>query len=287
MSGGPGHARIEIVAGALEAATAEMCASLIRSAYSPNIKERADCSTALCDMQGRTLSIATHAPAHLGSTLKLVPALLERFPIDASRRATCFSPTIPILSALPISTIAPRRRRSSSTESRWPSRWPSRTIRTSAAVYPEASPAIRPASSRTACACRPCASSTPACAATTSGRCFSSIRERRISAMAICSPSSPRWNAAASASRKSTNAMGSIQRRRRSSGCSTPPSNVCAAGCARCCAPAPTRRRTGSTTTVSPTLRSSSQHRSPSMRVACCSISPSARRNWARARTCR
>ena len=82
MSGGPGHARIEIIAGALEAATAEMCASLIRSAYSPNIKERADCSTALCDMGGRTLSVATHAPAHLGSTLKLVPALLERFPID-------------------------------------------------------------------------------------------------------------------------------------------------------------------------------------------------------------
>ncbi|HUC48086.1 MAG TPA: hydantoinase B/oxoprolinase family protein [Xanthobacteraceae bacterium] len=75
-------ARIEIVAGAFEAATAEMCASLIRSAYSPNIKERADCSTALCDMAGRTLSIATHAPAHLGSTLKLVPALLERFPAE-------------------------------------------------------------------------------------------------------------------------------------------------------------------------------------------------------------
>ena len=76
-------ARVEIVAGGLEAATAEMCASLIRSAYSPNIKERADCSTALCDMQGRTLAIATHAPAHLGSTLKLVPALLERFPAEA------------------------------------------------------------------------------------------------------------------------------------------------------------------------------------------------------------
>ena len=76
------HARTEIIAGALDAATAEMCASLIRSAYSPNIKERADCSTALCDMRGRTLSVATHAPAQLGSTLKLVPALLERFPVD-------------------------------------------------------------------------------------------------------------------------------------------------------------------------------------------------------------
>src|ERR1700730_14567466 len=76
------HARTEIIAGALEAVSAEMCASLVRSAYSPNIKERADCSTALCDMQGRTLSVATHAPAQLGSTLKLVPALLERFPVD-------------------------------------------------------------------------------------------------------------------------------------------------------------------------------------------------------------
>lgn len=82
MSRSNPHARTEIIAGALEAATAEMCASLIRSAYSPNIKERADCSTALCDMQGRTLSVATHAPAQLGSTLKLVPALLERFPVD-------------------------------------------------------------------------------------------------------------------------------------------------------------------------------------------------------------
>jgi N-methylhydantoinase B len=90
MSGGPGHARIEIVAGALEAATAEMCVSLIRSAYSPNIKERADCSTALCDMQGRTLSVATHAPAHLGSTLKLVPALLERFPSSTLKAGDVF-----------------------------------------------------------------------------------------------------------------------------------------------------------------------------------------------------
>ena len=76
-----GHARIEVVAGALEATTAEMCASLIRSAYSPNIKERDDCSTALCDLRGRTLSITTNAPAHLGSAIKIVPAILDRFPV--------------------------------------------------------------------------------------------------------------------------------------------------------------------------------------------------------------
>lgn len=84
------YARIEVVAGALEATTAEMCASLIRSAYSPNIKERADCSTALCDLRGRTLSIATHAPAHLGATIRIVPAIVDRFPIETLARGDVF-----------------------------------------------------------------------------------------------------------------------------------------------------------------------------------------------------
>jgi N-methylhydantoinase B len=77
------YAQLEIVAGAFEAATREMSASLVRTAFSPNIKERADCSTALCDMQGRALSLMTNAPAHLGSTLRLVPAILARFPAES------------------------------------------------------------------------------------------------------------------------------------------------------------------------------------------------------------
>lgn len=70
----------EIIASALNACTKEMLASLIRTAYSPNIKERGDCSTAICDIQGRTLSLAANAPAHLGATLRLVPQILKRFP---------------------------------------------------------------------------------------------------------------------------------------------------------------------------------------------------------------
>ena len=84
------HAQAEIVASALEAAAWEMCASLIRTAYSPNVKERADCSTAICDVQGRTLALATYGPAHLGSTLRLVPALLERFPRETMRPGDVF-----------------------------------------------------------------------------------------------------------------------------------------------------------------------------------------------------
>ncbi len=80
----------EIIASSLEAAAWEMCASLIRTAYSPNIKERADCSTAICDMQGRTLALATHAPAHLGSTLRLVDAVLARFPAETLQPGDVF-----------------------------------------------------------------------------------------------------------------------------------------------------------------------------------------------------
>ncbi len=83
-------AQTEIVASGLEAAAQEMCASLIRTACSPNVKERADCSTSLCDMDGRTLALATHGPAHLGSTLGLVPAILERFPLETLRPGDIF-----------------------------------------------------------------------------------------------------------------------------------------------------------------------------------------------------
>ncbi|NYT79934.1 hydantoinase B/oxoprolinase family protein [Alcaligenaceae bacterium] len=80
----------EIVSSALNACTKEMLASLIRTAYSPNIKERGDCSTAICDIQGRTLSLAANAPAHLGATLRLVPQILKRFPPEVLRPGDVF-----------------------------------------------------------------------------------------------------------------------------------------------------------------------------------------------------
>src|SRR5690606_24981091 len=80
----------EIISSALDAAAWEMCANLIRTAYSPNVKERADCSTALCDVDGRTLALATHGPAHLGSALQLVPAILKRFSLETMQPGDIF-----------------------------------------------------------------------------------------------------------------------------------------------------------------------------------------------------
>jgi N-methylhydantoinase B len=54
-----------------------MGAALIRSAYSANIKERRDCSTALFDPRGELVMQAEHIPVHLGSMPDAVAAVLD------------------------------------------------------------------------------------------------------------------------------------------------------------------------------------------------------------------
>ncbi len=90
----------EIIASGLEAAASEMCASLIRTAYSPNIKERGDCSAAICDALGNTIALSTNAPTHLGSTLIIVPAILERFPAETLRPGDMFFANDPYIAGV-------------------------------------------------------------------------------------------------------------------------------------------------------------------------------------------
>lgn len=58
----------------------EMGVALMRSAFSPNIKERRDYSCALFDAQGEMVAQAAHIPVHLGSTPMSVRAALDAFP---------------------------------------------------------------------------------------------------------------------------------------------------------------------------------------------------------------
>ncbi len=69
---------LQVMAGGLHAACEEMGATLIRSAYSANIKERHDCSTALFDAAGELVMQAEHIPVHLGSMPDAVAAILGR-----------------------------------------------------------------------------------------------------------------------------------------------------------------------------------------------------------------
>jgi N-methylhydantoinase B len=67
---------LQVLIGGLRAACDEMGATLIRSAYSANIKERHDCSTALFDASGELVMQAEHIPVHLGSMPDAVAAVL-------------------------------------------------------------------------------------------------------------------------------------------------------------------------------------------------------------------
>jgi N-methylhydantoinase B len=68
---------LQVLVGGLRAACEEMGAALIRSAYSANIKERHDCSTALFDAGGELVMQAEHIPVHLGSMPDAVAAVVD------------------------------------------------------------------------------------------------------------------------------------------------------------------------------------------------------------------
>src|SRR2546429_7002459 len=57
-----------------------MGAVLVRSAFSANIKERRDCSTALFDERGRMVAQAEHIPVHLGAMPDAVAAVMQHEP---------------------------------------------------------------------------------------------------------------------------------------------------------------------------------------------------------------
>jgi N-methylhydantoinase B len=67
---------LQVLAGALRAACDEMGAVLVRSARSPNIKERRDASTGLFDARGEMVMQAEHIPVHLGAMPAAVAAVL-------------------------------------------------------------------------------------------------------------------------------------------------------------------------------------------------------------------
>lgn len=71
---------LEIMRNQFESVAEEMGQVLITSSYSPNIKERRDCSTALFDADGRLVAQAEHIPVHLGAMPEAVDTVLDYGP---------------------------------------------------------------------------------------------------------------------------------------------------------------------------------------------------------------
>jgi N-methylhydantoinase B len=75
----PDPIRAEVMARYLLGAAEEMGATLMRTSFSPNIKERADCSTAIFDAQGQVIALAQRVPIHLGSMVGAVDEIISRY----------------------------------------------------------------------------------------------------------------------------------------------------------------------------------------------------------------
>ena len=75
-------AALQVLISRLTGIAEEMGAVLRRAAFSPNIKERADCSAALFTAEGELLVQAEHIPVHLGSMPASVRAAIDAFGSD-------------------------------------------------------------------------------------------------------------------------------------------------------------------------------------------------------------
>jgi len=81
---------LEVFSNALLSISEEMGALLIRTAYSTNIKERHDASTAIFDAEGRLIAQAEHIPMHLGALLSAITYILKRYPKKTLRPGDAF-----------------------------------------------------------------------------------------------------------------------------------------------------------------------------------------------------
>lgn len=73
---------LEIIGNLLLSIAEEMGVAIIKSAYSTNIKERRDISTAVFDPEGNMVAQAEHVAMHLGSLLGIIKEVYKKHPMD-------------------------------------------------------------------------------------------------------------------------------------------------------------------------------------------------------------
>src|SRR5436305_8249918 len=83
--------QLEIISNGLRSIADETYVALMKSAYSTNIKERHDHSTAIMDVQGRLIAQADNSlPIHLGSMKGLLDALLSMYELSKIEEGDLF-----------------------------------------------------------------------------------------------------------------------------------------------------------------------------------------------------
>jgi len=99
MTAVDGHARIRmaVIHERLLAVAEDVGHLLIRGAFSSNIKERRDCSTAVFDAGGRLIAQADHMPIHIGSLMWGLTAVLDRYALNDIKDGDAFVMNDPYL----------------------------------------------------------------------------------------------------------------------------------------------------------------------------------------------
>lgn len=81
----PDAVTLEVLRNKFDGIANEMQLSLLKSAFSPVVKETMDCSAALFTPDGETLAQATAIPFHLSIQIFSLAALLQEFPVETMR----------------------------------------------------------------------------------------------------------------------------------------------------------------------------------------------------------
>jgi len=74
---------LEVMRNALQSVAEEMGVTLTRTAMSPNIKDRRDCSAAIYNKEGLQIAQAEHIPLHLGLMVSVVKAAINEISIES------------------------------------------------------------------------------------------------------------------------------------------------------------------------------------------------------------
>ena len=97
---------VEVIRNKLEGIANEMQHSLLRSAFSPIVKEGLDASASLFTLDGETLAQSIAIPIHLGTLIPIVGEILKRNPIETLADGDIFIMNDPYLGGTHLPDIA-------------------------------------------------------------------------------------------------------------------------------------------------------------------------------------
>ena len=81
---------LEVVRNKLDGIANEMQSTLLRSSFSPIVKEGLDASASLFTLEGETLAQATAIPIHLATLIPVVRTVIERYPVGTMREGDIY-----------------------------------------------------------------------------------------------------------------------------------------------------------------------------------------------------